>query len=352
MTRLTLCFCLAVAGIGAAAGCRSYEDFHRAERLAYRPEAAWPEEPPPAARAEERRRMLADALQRWRAVEPDTEAYRVGEGDLLRITILLRSSDTRTPSVEVPVGENGRTGVPLLGKVDLEGLTAGEIEEKLRRLYADGYYRDPTVVVSVAEYNSKSVLVTGSVRRPGLIELRHNRISLLEALSRAGGPAESAGDHIELVRSAGGPDRMERIEINIDEFLADPAEGGHAWVGHGDVVHVAQRRGQPKFYVLGFVNSPGAYPMPEGGETVHVMDAIAHARGLRAAARPENTVLLRRTANGQESHQLDLTRVASAKAPDMTLQPNDTVIVGTSWGRRTVDGFLHVIGFRGLAPSY
>ena len=105
------------------------------------------------------------------------------------------------------------------------------------------------------------------------------------------------------------------------------------------------------FYVLGFVRAPGAYPLPGDGTTISMMDAIAFARGLTAAARADKTYLLRKTREGQRTYQVDLTRVATAKEPDIVLQADDTVIVGTSWGRRTLDGVLHALGLGRLLPA-
>ena len=47
-----------------------------------------------------------------------------------------------------------------------------------------------------------------------------------------------------------------------------------------------------------------------------------------------------------------MTRVASAEDPDIPVQPDDVIIVSTSWSKRTLNGILHSLGLRSLAPTY
>ena len=135
-------------------------------------------------------------------------------------------------------------------------------------------------------------------------------------------------------------------------MLTDPALQRELWVHPGDVVYVIPLQVTDRtFAVLGYVRSPGIYSMPIDAP-VTMMEAVAQARGLEDSARAEKTYLLRRTGRGDEVHRVDLLKVAAAQEEDIVLQHGDIVIVSTSWGRRTVDGILRVLGLRSLAPSY
>lgn len=349
---------LTLAALIVLAGCSSYEDFQRPVVRNYAADLFRSSRRPPEGRTAqaERAERLTEALARWREARgKQRQAYAVGPSDVLRVSIFVPAQPEGNSSFELPVGEDGDIKLPLLGDVDVSGFTTKQIEEKLTTLYGDGYYRGPVVTVIVSEYGSKQILVAGGgVVEPGIVTLHSNRIRLLEAILQAGGLTQTAGDIARLTKAPapGESSRtsLETVEIDLEELIA----GGHmeqnVWVYPGDVVFVASGRTR-FFYVLGFVRAPGAYPLPGDGTTISMMDAIAFARGLTAAARADKTYLLRKTREGQRTYQVDLTRVATAKEPDIVLQADDTVIVGTSWGRRTLDGVLHAVGLGRLLPA-
>jgi protein involved in polysaccharide export with SLBB domain len=99
-------------------------------------------------------------------------------------------------------------------------------------------------------------------------------------------------------------------------------------VGAGDVITVPPRAEQ-YIYVLGYVQRPGAYELGDGVR-VDALRAIAMAQGLSAAARAENSVLIRETAEGQMVVSVDLTKIARNVRPPIYLEPGDTLIVGSS----------------------
>ena len=350
---------LLLSALVAAVGCSSYPDFQRPLLRNYAADLVCGTSRPQEGRkaVSERSKRLAEAVARRRAMagEPK-EQYTVGRGDVLSVFVLVPTQPGTGTVIQLPVSEDGDVTVPLLGKVGIAGLTTGQIEERLTSLYSDGYYRDPVVSVVVSTYASKQVLVTGAVADPRVVVLKANRISLLEALSQAGGLAEEAGGIARVTRlvdanpanpadaaSAGS------VEVDLDRLVAGDMQQ-NVWIYPDDVVYVAPSRTE-YYYVVGYVRLPGAYPLPNDGVTLGMMNAIAFAHGLSPAGRSENTYLLRRTGGGEKRHRVDLTRVAAAKDQDIVIEPDDIIVVGTSWGRRTLDGFLHAIGLRSLAPT-
>jgi polysaccharide export outer membrane protein len=357
----------ALLGLLLLAGCSSYEDFRRPALRNYFadlvPPTSRPELPEPAepSRAEQ----LAEALQLYKASAPPVaDEYLVGPGDVLSVAVVVPTRAESGPPIEAPVDEAGDLLLPLIGKVNVAGRTTEQIEGEVASRYADGYYLGPAVTVVVRTYGSKQVFVSGAVGAPGAVKIAANRVPFLEAILLAGGLMEYASADARLTRgpAAGGPAAGEAesaeaeapprtIEIDLDELIRDPQVQDGLWVYPGDIVHVEPEEEPPKrfFYVLGYVRVPGAYPLPED-RVIRTTDAIAYARGLGASARSDKTYLLRRTADGPKVHRLNLTKVAAGKQEDVVLLPDDTIIVSTSWGRRTVDGILHAIGLRSLVP--
>ena len=347
----------AVLAFGLA-GC-GYQDFQRPLVRNYaRDLFPKPQRPPEAAEVEvQRLEDLAQALARWKEMtSPRKEIYTVGLGDVLKMSLFTPSQVEADIVTELEVSAGGAVWCPLLGDVAVTGLTTAQLEEKLAGLYSDGYYRDPLVKVTVSEYRSKQVLITGAAANPGVLTLKANRITFLEALLQAGGLIEKAGDSalVTRVKSAGGRGNEDlvpnTVQVNVARLIEGSDMAQNIWIYPGDVIHILVAEDE-YFFVLGYVRAPGAYPLPRRS-SVGVMDAIAWARGLDGAAQPEKTYLVRSTAEGEKSYRVDLTKLAAAKEPDITLQSGDKIIVRTSWGRRTIDGLLHTIGLGTLPASY
>ena len=54
------------------------------------------------------------------------------------------------------VSERGTISLPLLGEMEVRGLTAMQVEGKLREALARRYLQDPQVSVFIREYGSKN----------------------------------------------------------------------------------------------------------------------------------------------------------------------------------------------------
>ncbi|NJN47782.1 MAG: polysaccharide export protein, partial [Candidatus Competibacteraceae bacterium] len=114
--------------------------------------------------------------------------YRIGSQDLLQIEVF-RVEDLST---QERVNEEGFVSMPLIGAVQVGGLTPPEAErqigERLRR-----YVRDPQVNLFVTEYASQDVTVAGAVKESGVFPLK-GHTTLLQAIAQAGGISELAND--------------------------------------------------------------------------------------------------------------------------------------------------------------
>ncbi|MDQ6623815.1 MAG: polysaccharide biosynthesis/export family protein [Verrucomicrobiota bacterium] len=93
------------------------------------------------------------------------------------------------------------------------------------------------------------------------------------------------------------------------------------------LVGYAKRR----FTVLGQVNRPGSYEMPEGSPGgIDLLEAVAMAGGYTRIAAPERISVRRQTNNsGEEVLRVNAKRVAKGGSPFRIL-PGDTITVGES----------------------
>ncbi len=87
-----------------------------------------------------------------------------------------------------------------------------------------------------------------------------------------------------------------------------------------------------RFTMLGQVNRPGSYELPEGAqEGIDILEAVAVAGGYTRIAAPERiSVRRRRPTGGDEVIRVDAKRLARTSGQNFTVRAGDTVTVGES----------------------
>lgn len=130
------------------------------------------------------------------------------------------------PDPEYLVRLNGYTYLPMVGDVELAGLTLHEADTKLKSLY-DEFFIDPFVITN---YSNKRVTVLGA---PGgkIIPLANENITVAEVLAMAGGMQENGNaESIKLIRG----DKTFLIDFStIDAYYAT-----NQIVQPGDIVYI------------------------------------------------------------------------------------------------------------------
>jgi polysaccharide biosynthesis/export protein len=247
--------------------------------------------------------------------------YRVGPGDVLEVTVLDNQEVSRAPTVQT----NGVIALPLLGEVEVSGLTAVEIQRKLTTLLARDYLVNPQVEVKVKDYQSQFVTVVGEVNTPGRKPLR-GRTRLVDLLVEAGGFTPRASGDIMITRQEGtfdGGGKTLRMSLSRGALTPQDQVNLEVVLKNGDLITAVQ-----KYYVTveGEVNKPGRYPI-EGDLTL--TGAVSTAGGLTRFG--SNDVRVRRVdpQTGQTRIiEVDLKDVRNGKKPDPVLLPNDVISVG------------------------
>ena len=120
-------------------------------------------------------------------LEVDVPRSVLGPDDSIDIRVYLEES----LSSRYEVDSDGRISFPLLGGVEVAGLTPTEVADRIRIGLLDGFLRDPQVTVQVVEFNSRQVSVIGEVKQPGRYPYRDG-MTLVEAIADAGGTTDSA----------------------------------------------------------------------------------------------------------------------------------------------------------------
>ena len=114
------------------------------------------------------------------AQSPAPQTYRITAGDKIGVTVFGQPD----LSGESTVDQSGNLRLPIVGDIYAVNLTLSEIERSIAHSLEQGYLRNPTVSVKIAEFGP--IYVLGMVRTPGLYPYREG-LSVLGAIARAGG---------------------------------------------------------------------------------------------------------------------------------------------------------------------
>jgi polysaccharide export outer membrane protein len=257
------------------------------------------------------------------AVSPSPVAapdYRVGPGDVLDVTVFGNDDLSRTSTVQT----SGVIALPLLGEVQVAGLTLPEVQRKLTTLLARDYLVNPQVEVKVKEYQSQFVSVVGEVNSPGRKPLR-GRTRLIDVLVEAGGFTPRASGDIQIARREGsfeGGARILRMRLSGSAPSPQDQVNLEVLLRNGDLITAS-----PKYYVTveGEIARPGRYPI-EGELTI--TGAISTAGGLTRFGSSNLKVRRVDPETGQTRIlDVDLKAVRRGKEPDLALLSNDVVSV-------------------------
>jgi polysaccharide biosynthesis/export protein len=285
--------------------------------------------------------------------------YEIGPGDVLKVVVIGQAQMTG----DFPVDPEGMVSFPILGKIKGAQHTTLELERKITTLLSDGILRRPQVTVSVSEYGSQRVFVTGEVQRPGRYPLKADR-TLLTLLGDIGALGPNVGHEVIVIRP---PDLTATTSRSIaptttagSTSMADPAApvttstGGSVptsgtdeasaaaivpglpFVAGSEVIHISLlelQSGNPEknvtlkagdtayfpkasqVYVMGSVARPGPIRYQEG---MTVMQALTLAGGATDRGSAGRTKVIR-IVDGKKVER-------KVKATDLVL-PEDTLMV-------------------------
>ncbi len=128
------------------------------------------------------------------------------------------------------VEKDGKVKVPLIGEVEVAGLTIREAEKKLENNFSE-YYKDPYVVL---QYANKRVIVIGAIGGE-VIPLENEGMNLIEVLALAGGIEKDAKVHnIRLIRGDLNDPQVQLIDLSTIEGM----KVAGLQVYSGDIIYV------------------------------------------------------------------------------------------------------------------
>ena len=252
------------------------------------PTAPPPPAAPPAVQAAATATPVAPPSVAATPALPNSQDYRLGAGDAIGVQVY-QSPDR---SIDARVSESGVISYPLVGSVQLGGLTIAEAEKKIGdALRSGGFVKVPQVNIVLRQVRGNQVAVLGQVSRPGRFPLETFNTRVSDMLAAAGGTTPTGDDVLILTGQRDG--KPFRKVIDIPGLFLNAKSDEDIVVTGGDTLYVNKA---PMFYIYGEAQRPGPYRIERG---MTVMQALAQGGGPTVRGSQNRLKLHRRDASGK-----------------------------------------------------
>ena len=243
---------------------------------------------------------------------------RFGIGDIVSVTIFEASSGglfipaeagvrpgnfITIPSQAVDV--NGNISIPFAGAIRARGRTQVEIQQAIVDALKDRAI-EPQAVVSIVDQRTSLISLLGDVGRPSRIPAQLTPERILDAITRAGGPAGPGPDEWVMLERDG-----RRALSPFGALIYEPAN--NIYVHPNDTIYLYR---EPQTF-LAFGALGTQQQIPFGTWRITLAEAVSKAGGLRDDAADPASVFLYRgeTRDGCGSDGSRLLQVSGANHP-------------------------------------
>jgi len=132
------------------------------------------------------------------------------------------------------VEEDGYVALPVIGRVQVEGLTRQDASNKIEGLYKKSLLKDPIIELKIVNLK---ITVLGEIKSPGNYQLIKDRTTLIELIGEAGGLTDKANEqNIEIIRGDPAHPSITRIDLSNIRSLSNP----NGILQNGDIIYIAK----------------------------------------------------------------------------------------------------------------
>ncbi len=132
------------------------------------------------------------------AYSQDLSHYKLSSDDVISVTVF---DEPDLSLKETRVSSTGTIALPLIGQVNVKGLSVAEAEKAIHDLYLGDYLKKPDITIAIVEY--RQFYVNGEVEKPGGYSYREG-MTVQRAITLAGGFTERASrSKVRLIRENG-----------------------------------------------------------------------------------------------------------------------------------------------------
>lgn len=277
------------------------------------------------------------------AAAPAQQTGNARQAEMLKDSLLIQSGDyvsTRVLNdsdlnqIHVRVTDRGMIPLPLIGEVEVGGMTPGQAGEAISRVYVEkNILVDAHVAVSVEPQVSAQVAVLGYVNgaigspsgTSGVSLTLTAPRSLLAVLASAGGFSIQASRTVQILRRGSS---VPALSVYLPN---DPVQAAQhdVLIYPGDTIMVP-RAGI--VYVLGDVNRAAGVIMNEDGH-LSLLEAISQVGSTIPSAGLKHVMIFRKGLGQYRSLSVNMGRIVKGRDPDVALEPEDAIWVPFSYGK-------------------
>jgi len=147
---------------------------------------------------------------------PELSSYKLGAGDMITVRVLGEDDLKRE---KVRLSDAGTMSFPVLGEINVRGMTVGALEDYITRNLKGRYLLNPQVTVTIDEY--RNFYVNGMVEKPGGYPFSPG-LTVRKAITLAGGFKERASrEKINVIRDDDPKQIPRKVDLNAPVLPGD-----------------------------------------------------------------------------------------------------------------------------------
>jgi len=260
------------------------------------------------------------------AKDADLAGEEVGVNDVVGITVYDAPELSRTYRVD----QQGNIRMPMLRQpIHAAGVLLPSLESSITTALQDGGVMvSPIVTASIVEYHSRPITVIGAVHSPTTFQVT-GPVTLLDAITRAGGVAENAGTEVLISRQPANGDNSVPLarRVSVRGLLDGTDLSANISLTGGETVRVPAAG---RIYIVGDVKRPGPFALSQDDSEISIMKALSIAGGLDSFA-SRTAYIYRSDSDGRKSEiPVNVHKILARKSPDVQLFANDMLYVPNS----------------------
>lgn len=274
------------------------------------------------------------------------QSYKVGFGDVLfiyvygeteRLSAALARGAAINPIFEKIVRDDGTIFYPNAGILEVAGKTVEEIRLILTDALSD-VLNNPQVDVSVTEFNSQKIIVSGSFQKVGSVPITTVPQTLTEIVANANPFGENGTRPLGDLTSVKFTREGYTYDIDYEYLSRNSQIQNYIYLKAGDVIHLPDNS-LSQVHVIGEASSPVSINLSR--KNIPLSIALAKAKGLNQSTSKGKDVYILRPKDFEGKPRIFKSDMSSPSgylvAGEFNLQAEDIVFVGTagvtSWSR-------------------
>jgi len=166
---------------------------------------------------------------------PDLTSVMPFNLPLVNYDNLYQRADERTKQQTYLIDANGNINFPVLGSIKLEGLNRTQATDLIMKKLKP-FVKNARVSIRITNFK---VTILGEVRKPGIIKIPNEQVTLPEAIGLAGDlNINGKRKNILVIREIDGVKSFKYIDVTSPQFFYSP----YYFLTQNDVVYVAPNR--------------------------------------------------------------------------------------------------------------